>query len=255
MKKLVLSLVSLSLFIAVLVLHTAPVHASFTANDLIDDNVFDNKGSMSASAIDSWLNSNFPNSCISTNNHFSSPDPIGYNPSQGYLYGGNVSAGRVIADAANAYDMNPQVLIATLEKESSVVTGNASYHCTYINTAMGYGCPDSGSCPTDPATMSGFSKQVIHAAWLMKFGEQRSKGNVGFNIQKPGWDNSDDIDTPYAGPMTQGTHQRCSSCASTYFDGYTSIDGTSVHMDTGGTATLYWYTPHFHGNQLFVSIF
>lgn len=255
MKKLFLSITAGLLFSAVLIFHTAPVSASFTANDLIDDNIFNNSKSMSSSGIDAWLNANFPHSCISTNNHFSAPDPTGYNPTQGFIYGGNVSAGRVIADAANAYNVNPQVLISTLEKESSVVTGNASYHCTYINTAMGYGCPDSGSCPTDPATMSGFSKQIIHAAWLLKFGEQRSEGNVGFNVQKTGWDNSDDIDTYYGGPMTQGTHQRISSGPSTYFDGYTSIDGTSVHMDTGGTAALYWYTPHFHGNQLFVSIF
>src|SRR5512146_2738642 len=141
MKKIFLSVTSCLLMSLVLLFHTVPAHASFTANDLIDDVVFDNSSSMSANQIDSWLNANFPQSCISTNNHFSSPDPIGYNPSQGFLYGGNVSGGRVIADAAQAYDLNPQVLIATLEKESSVVTGAASYHCQYINTAMGFDCP------------------------------------------------------------------------------------------------------------------
>lgn len=254
-RKIFLSLTSCLLISLALLLHATPAYASFNANDLIDDTVFDNSSSMSANQIDSWLNANFPQSCISTNNGFSSPDPTGYNPTDGFIYGGNVSGGRVIADAAQAYDINPQVLIATLEKESSVVTGAAPYHCQYINTAMGFDCPDSGSCPQNPATESGFSKQVIHAAWLLKFAEQRSKGNVGFNIQKPGWDNSDDIDTPYNGPMTQGTHQRISSGPSAYYDGYTTIDGTSVHMDTGGTASSYNYTPHFHGNQLFVSIF
>jgi hypothetical protein len=55
--------------------------------------------------------------------------------------------------------------------------------------------------------------------------------------------------------MTQGTWQRCPSGGSAYYDGYTTIDNTAVHMDSGPTAALYWYTPHFAGNQNFYSIF
>jgi hypothetical protein len=236
--------------------------AAFNQNLIMDDTVFSDTNSMSAASIDSWLNANFPSSCISTHNGFYSPDPTGYTPSLGFTYGGNVSAGRVISDSAKAYGLNPQVILATLQKESSVVSGDASYHCAYINTAMGYGCPDSGSCPTDPATMSGFSKQVIHAAWLMKFGEQRSLGNTGWDVQYTNypqvgdrWDNSDDPPTCYGGPMTQGNLSRGCSQPATFYDGYTTIDNTAVHMDTGATATLYWYTPHFHGNQLFYNNF
>jgi hypothetical protein len=227
---------------------------NFLNNHIIDDSIFNNANSMAVGNINAFLNQ-FPQSCISPNNGFSAPDPTGYSPSAGFTYGGNVSAGQVIYDAAQAYGINPQVLISTLEKESSVVTGAASYHCQYINTSMGYGCPDSGSCPTNPATMSGFSKQVIHAAWLFKFGEQRSEGNINWAVVKGNWNNSDDPQTCYGGPMTQGTWQRCPSGATAYYDGYTSIDGTAVHMDNGATATLYWYTPHFHGNQLFFNIF
>ncbi len=236
-------------------------HADFSHNLITDDATFNNTGSMSISSINSFLNQ-FPSSCISPNNGFSSPDPTGYNPSAGYTYGGNVSGGQVIYDAAQAYGLNPQVLIATLQKESSVVTGDASYHCTYINTAMGYGCPDSGSCPTNPATMSGFSKQIIHAAWLFKFGQQRSLGNTGWNVQLNNfpqggdhWDNSDDPPTTYGGPMTQGNRARVNGGSVAFYDGYTTIDGSSVHMDSGATAALYWYTPHFSGNQNFVNIF
>jgi hypothetical protein len=234
-------------------LRAVPAHA-FTANLVMDDSVFNNVTSMNVAQIDAFLNS-FPSSCLSTNNHFLSPDPTGYSPSAGFIYGGNVSGGMVIYHAAQAYGLNPQVILATLQKESSVVSGTASYRCQYINTAMGYDCPDSGSCPQNPATESGFSKQVIHAAWLLKFGEQRSEGNVGWNIQKPGWDNSDDPGTCYGGPMTQGIRKRCSSGSSVYYDGYTTIDGVATHMDAGATAALYWYTPHFHGNQNFVSLF
>jgi len=68
-------------------------------------------------------------------------------------------------------------------------------------------------------------------------------------------DNSDDPQSCYGGPVTQGYRQVCPSGATTFYDGYRTIDGAAVHMDTGATASLYWYTPHFHGNQNFVSIF
>ncbi len=239
----------------VLLLPTPRATASFNANNLLDDYVMENANSMSAAQIDAFFNA-FPNSCLSQNNGFSTPDPTGYAPSTGYTYGNNVTAGAALAHVADGYGINPQVLIATLEKESSVVTGNASYHCQYINTAMGYDCPDSGNCPQNPATESGFSKQVVHAAWLLRFGEERSEGNTGWAEIHGNWNNSDDPGTCYGGPMTQGYRKRCSSDANAvYYDGYTTIDGSSVHLDTGATAALYWYTPHFHGNQLFVSIF
>src|SRR4051812_22649868 len=114
----------LSLFItAVLFIWLHPqAQAAFNANNIMDDNVFDNTSTMNAAQIDAFLNG-FPASCISTNNGFSAPDPTGYSPGTGFTYGGNVSAGTVIYHAAKAYDLNPQVLLATLQKEQSLVTG------------------------------------------------------------------------------------------------------------------------------------
>src|SRR5579883_3127206 len=108
-------------------------------NNVIDDAVFDNANSMDANQIDTFLNS-FPSSCISPNNGFTSPDPTGYNPSQGFLFGGNVSAGKVIYDASQAYGINPQVILATLQKEQSLVTGSAGCYPNNPNPAW----PSSG---------------------------------------------------------------------------------------------------------------
>ncbi len=267
-----------------------PAHA-FNQNNLIDDNIFNNSSSMSAGQIDNWLNSNFGSaSCISTSHGFSAPDPTGYTPGGGFTYGGAVSAGQVISDAAQTYGLNPAVLLTTLQKEQSLVTGGSG--CTVLGDtgAMGYGCPDSGTTHNYPAegalaaplfylngtpitavngtcvnsaAKAGFSQQVIHGAWLLKFGQERSLGNTGWNVQLTNfpqggdhWDNSDDPTTCYGGPMTQGTFKRCSSDSSAVsYDGYVTIDGTSVHMDTGATAALYWYTPHFSCNQHFDSIY
>jgi len=258
-----------------------PVSAdSFNQNNIIDDTVFDNTGVMNVTQIDGFLNS-FPNSCISSNSGFGAVDPTGYNPTSGYTYGSYVTAGQVIYDAAQAYGLNPQVLLATLQKEQGIVVGATNF-CSNgdqnkYTAAVGYGCPDSGAtysysnlnlyerngvtvsstgstCVNSPLK-AGFSQQVIRAAWLLKFGEQRSQGNTGWAVIKGSWNNSDDPQTCYGGPMTQGTYQRCPSGGLTYYDGYTTIDGTAVHMDTGATAALYWYTPHFHGNQSFFSLF
>jgi len=254
--------------------------AAFNANRLIDEPVFDNSGSMSAQAIDNFLNS-LSNSCISTNSGFEARIPSGYSRSGGFTFGGFVTAGGVIAQAAQVYSINPQVLLATLQKEQSLVSAAASY-CNdgsehKYAAAMGYGCPDSGtvhnwsgislyrrngvertetgSTCVNTAEKAGFSQQVIRAAWLLKFGEQRSKGNVNWAVVSGAWDNSDDRDTFYGGPMTQGDFKRCATCSTTFYDGYITIDGSSTHMDAGPTAALYWYTPHFHGNQNFVSIY
>jgi hypothetical protein len=251
-------------------------HASWNSNRIIDDAIFDDVNSMNASQIDAFLNSK-PNSCISQNRGFSALDPTGYSPSQGYKYGGSVSAGTVIAHAAQAYDISPRVLLTTLQKEQSLVGGEAGCSTLRYTGAVGYGCPDSGTTHdysgvnlysingnavtsvsgtcVNTAEKAGFTQQVIRGAWLLKFGEQRALGNINWAIVRGNWDNSDDLDSCYSGPMTQGTYKTCPSSPAVYFDGYRTIDGVSTHMDTGATASLYWYTPHFHGNQNFVSIY
>lgn len=270
------------LALAGFLLWRAPSAYAFNGNNLMDDGIFNNSGSMGAGQINNWLNSNFPNSCISPNSGFEARVPSGYSPSGGFTYGGFASAGQVIATSAQVYGINPQVLLATLQKEQSLVAGGGGY-CNdgsehKYAAAMGYGCPDggtvyswsgvslyrrngvertsTGSTCVNSAAKAGFSQQVIRAAWLLKFGEQRSKGNTGWAVIGGSWDNSDDPYTCYGGPMTQGYRKRCSSDQNaTYYDGYITIDGSATHMDTGATAALYWYTPHFHGNQNFVSLF
>lgn len=278
MKKIKYILLALAVFGGTL-LPAIPAHAyTFDSNDIIDDSIYNNFGSMSASQIDTFLN-NFPKSCISSNSGFLAEDPTGYNPTNGFLYGGNVTAGQVIFDASQAYGLNPQVLITTLQKEEGLVDGSGPYGCsdTAIASSVGYGCPDggatysysninlytrngttvtsiSGTC-VNSAAKTGFSQQIIHAAWLLKFGQQRSWGNIGWAVIKGNWDNSDDPQSCYGGPTMQGTFAVCPSSAATYHDGYYTIDGTSIHINSGATAALYWYTPHFSGNQSFFNIF
>ena len=239
----------------------------------MSDSVFQNSSTMSANDINNLLN-NYPRSCLSTNNGFQTPDPTGWSSSassnHGYTFGGNVSAGQAIYDAARIYHVNPQVLITTLQKEQSVVTGRAGCHysnpspgsaCTYsgggcVFIAMSYACP--GGCDT---SYNGFSLQLIAGTWLLRFAQQRAYGNL---TNYTGHDPNDEY-ICYSGPMTAGNRQRSASSntcggspgnSSVYYDGsYTTQNGVGVRISDGATAALYYYTPFTSGNQSFDSLF
>jgi len=212
----------------------APKSLAYTNSRLIDDVIFDNTGSMSAADIQNFLNS-FPNSCLK---NYQAPYPIDW-----WNYGGNVSAATVIRRAADMWGINPQVIITTLEKEESLVSGGAGCDGWRYNSAMGYDCPDGGACPRNPSN-AGFSAQVSHGSWQLKFNKERSYGNTA-------WDGDDAI--YYYGYMTQGVRKRCGTCAAIYYDGYANIDGQTIYLENGATASLSSYTPHL--NQSFPVIF
>jgi hypothetical protein len=91
---------------------------------------------------------------------------------------------------------------------------------------------------------------------MLKYSQQRSLGNINWAIIEGNWNNSDDLNATFSGYMTQGCFKRSkyeSSC--TFYDGWTTIDGTATHIDSGATAALYRYTPHFSGNRNFDTIF
>lgn len=209
--------------------------AAFNQSNLIDNSIFDNSQTMTANDIQNFLNG-FPNSCLS---NYSSPYPTSYSS-----YGANVSAATVIRRASDLWGINPQVILTTLEKEQSLVSGNAGCAAWQYNSAMGMGCPDSGACPAPQ--YAGFSQQVTKGSWQLMFARQRAEGNTS-------WD--DDGAITYGGYMTAGSRARVAGGSSYYYDGYATIDSVSVYMSNGATASLYTYTPHFHGNQNFVLIF
>jgi hypothetical protein len=238
----------LPIVIALLASFSVPVGsanaATFDPNHIMDDGVFNYSTSMSTADIQNFLNQ-FPNSCLS---NYLAPYPTDY-----FTYGANVSAAAVIRRASDLWGINPQVILVTLEKEQSSVTGGAGCASLQYNSAMGMGCSDGGTCPS--AGYAGFSQQVTKGAYQLMFNEQRSEGNTR-------WDGDDGI--LYIGYMTAGNRARCgivsiycsqSSTAQIYYDGNTPIDGTSVYMSNGATAAFYTYTPHFHGNQNVFTIF
>jgi hypothetical protein len=264
----------------VVLLDPPKASAAFDANTVVSDAVFENINSINAGQIDNFLNA-MGGSCIRSQSGFVSPDPLGYSGG-GYQFGGNVTAGQAIYDISRHYNINPQVLLTTLQKEQSIPTGGKgchydrpnpddpaqvficdlysngrNYRCTdacptsygggCMNIAMGYGCPRY--CNVD---VERFHFQISGASWMLRFAEKRAYGILNGYA---GFDAGDEYYT-YSGPMTPGYRQRVTGGANAYYDGtWTTKDGVSVTITNGATASLYSYTPFTNGNRSFQTIF
>lgn len=224
--------------------------------DIISDGVFGNENAMSESQIDNFINA-FPNSCLKPTNYPAGLSPVTWKEPLGYsAYGGDVSPARIIWKSAQLYHINPQVILATLEKEQGIVTGNSTYGCTSrltYNSAMGYNCPDGSenarksypnigigddqkTCVQKESNVT-FSRQVNRAAWQLSFDAHRANGDLAW---------MGDGAIQYYGRMTQGNRARVQGGSVQYYDGTTIIDGVSIQLANGPTAALYNYTPHFN---------
>ena len=78
---------------------------------------------------------------------------------------GMISAAQIIYNAAQKYNINPQVLLVLLKKESYVWGDNWPLRDEY-NTVMGYACPDNAPCNEK---YFGFYNQVMTAAWQLNY--------------------------------------------------------------------------------------
>ena len=225
---------------------------SYTKSNQISDAVFYNYTSMDQTQIQNFINA-FPKSCLLSQNYPNGLSWVTFKEPTGYsTYGdSDVSPARIIWKASQLYKINPQVILTTLEKEQSLISGLSSAGCPVraYNSAMGYNCPDgsenalktypnlgiTGTCVAQESN-AGFSRQVNHAAWQLSFDGKRANGDLSW---------MGDGAVYYYGRMTQGNRSRQSGQPSTYYDGYTIINGESVFMENGATAALYNYTPHF----------
>lgn len=143
-------------------------------------------------------------------------DDNSYAPPLACYNANGMRASHIIYKVSQWYGINPMVVLATLQKEQSLVT-TSGLNQYGLDWAMGYAVPDSGN--RDYSKM-GFATQVDWASWQLKW-------------------NMD---------MANTNHAKVTP----YFTGNTiNIDGSNVYLANGATASLYRYTPHFHGNQNF----
>lgn len=234
--------------------YISPTVSAVSPNDwragrIIDDTVFMNKNSMSVSQIQQFLESKMPTcdtygdvgggyrKTYATNN----PPPFtclrdykevpksmpgnwipdsNYGRVDGTAPAGSKSAAELIWDAAQSYNINPKVLLVTLQKESGLVTDDWPLKRQLVY-AMGANCPDSGpggSANCD-INYSGFSMQMRESAKLLRYYLD--------NMDQPWWDNK----RPYQSNNIQ-------------YDVEIGCGSSSVYMESRATTALYVYTPY-----------
>ena len=196
----------------------------YSKGDLMEPAVMNNVNSMTLSQIETQL-SKSPCLAHYTGRSFS------WNGEE-WIYGTETwSAARIIYEAAHFWTLNPEVTIAKLQEEESLVTGTSCDSWRYAS-AMGYDCPEKTGCSPKYA---GFELQVLFGDFQIKFNEERSFGNLAY---------AEEGALHYSGLMLKGMFARCESCALETFSGIAMVDGQEIYLETAPTAALLSYTPH-----------
>lgn len=250
MKRLIIGVITLVLIASTILslLQPATSHAAdarqFNAGRIIDDWVFTNSDSMTVANIQSFLNSKVP-VCDTygvktselgggtraqwlASRGISTPitclKDYYENPSNGQNnYGraippGAISAAQIIYNYARQFNINPQVLIVTLQKENGLITDEWPTPKQY-SESMGFGCPDNiapGAPACDPSYGS-FSAQIYQAARHFR----------GYINNSPGW----------WIPFTTGVN-------SIQWNPKATCGSGLVNIENRATVALYSYTPY-----------
>ncbi|MEP7191484.1 MAG: hypothetical protein ABI903_01315, partial [Actinomycetota bacterium] len=201
-----------------------PVQAAdlraFEAGNIISDALFYDAGTMSATAIQSFLTQK-GSSCAATTGRTclkSFRQTTWTRTADAYCvrtYSGaiNESAAQIIAKVAGSCGINPQVLLVMLQKEQGLVTATAGGSAIAYQAAMGYGCPDTAACT---AKYYGFFNQVYTAAHQFRY---------------------------YAGHPLGYAH-RAGVVNNVRYNPDASCGTSPVYIENQATVNLYNYTPY-----------
>lgn len=148
-----------------------------------------------------------------------------------YSCGSRVSAAKIIYDSARAYGINPRVILATLQKEQSLVT-TPNPIASQITYAMGYGCPDSGSC-----SYPGFFNQVDNGTWQFRVDMELSSGNSYWGYSPSSYP-CNGATRYYTAALKAGNNVAFKDDAGNVYAQFV--------IPNAATATLYCYTPHVY---------
>ncbi len=189
---------------------------------LITDDIFFNGTAMNASQIESFIRSKDPDCQTHTTGgvkytclaDYSMKTTTRKADAQCATYTGKSSenAATIIARVAAACRINPEVILVTLQKEQSFLTGGARSSSIY-RKAMGYGCPDSSVCDSK---YYGLFNQVYSAAWQFQY----YKNNPSHYSIRAGQTNS----------IKYNPNSKCGTA--------------KVYIRSQATAGLYIYTPY-----------
>lgn len=197
---------------------------SYNSSNLIDNPTLTDSGTMSAGQIQTFLSS--IGGGIKSYSDVEACSAV-IKPYYGHC-GKRISAAQIIYDSAHAYGVNPRAILATMEKEQSLVT-DPSPSASQINCAMGY-----NSC----SGYSGFFTQIDNGTWILRYNYEGAMKHSNWLSWHPY--------TSY--------QNVCGKASSLYSNGL--YPGNKVTFaDPGGkaetitianaaTASLYCYTPY-----------
>ncbi|MEZ3159427.1 hypothetical protein AB1K54_02640 [Microbacterium sp. BWT-B31] len=194
--------------------------SNFQAGNIISDAVFFNSGTIDEAQIQAFLESKVPRcesgyTCLKdwydTSRTTTADAMCG-----AYSGGVRERASRIIYRVAQACGINPQVILATLQKEQGLVTHVWPSDWRYT-IAMGQGCPDTAACDE---RYYGFFNQVMGAAWQFKRYGNPPGTSKYFTWYAPGrtWN------------VRYNPNEGCGS--------------SPVFIQNQATANLYYYTPY-----------
>lgn len=210
--------------------------AAYNGGRIIDNTVFLHANSMNASQIQSFLASK--GSGLASKSFVMQCSAAGATANQLYVNAGapcgqNTSAANIIYFASRIYGVNPQVILATIQKEQSLVT-TANPTVWQITQAMGYACPTTGSCDTS----SNFFYQIDNGTWVLRFHYERANGNNNW------W---------YSSGWVCGTEKNFYKPNLYPRQNVRFYDGNNVlyrthYIENAATSSFYCYTPHAYNN-------
>lgn len=243
MEKLVLKKLSLGIITLILsivfsqTLFQQKTSAAYEAGRLLDDVVLLDAKSMNADQIQTFLNNR--GGQIASRSFVMDCDAAGQKAKEIYLSlgapcGRTASSASIIYYAAQVYGVNPKVILATMQKEQSLITATNPTARQYAQ-AMGYACPTSGSC----SDSSNFFWQVDNGTWVLRYHFERARGNMSWWHQSTSWTcgTEKNLYKPNLYPRqnvrfydTQGTHY------------------ATIYIQNAATSSFYCYTPHAYNN-------
>ncbi|MFD1720868.1 LGFP repeat-containing protein [Amnibacterium endophyticum] len=196
----------------------------FDPADIISDGVMFNPSTMSAAAIQTFLNGKVATcrsgyTCLKDYRQDTTDkaaDPM----CKAYTGRKAETAAQIISRVGAACGVNPQVLLVTLQKEQSLVTDTWPGARQY-RSATGYGCPDTAPCDSD---YYGFFNQVYKAAWAFKR-YTSPPGTEGAGWTKFNWF-----------PVGKAT--------GVLFHPNAACGARSITIKNKATAVLYYFTPY-----------
>lgn len=188
----------------------------FDPGDIISDEVFFDSGAMSASEVQSFLNSKVTTcksgyTCLKDYRQ-DTPSKSADAYCGAYQGKANESAATIITKVSRACGISPEVILVTLQKEQGLVTHVWPSDWRF-DKAMGFGCPDTAAC--DP-TYGGFFYQIYYGARQF---QRYAQAPTRYNYQ--------------VGRTNNILFHPSASCGS-----------KAVYISNQATAGLYNYTPY-----------